>query len=105
MLTYNIWAPAMILPITFGALSKYRSPSLTRNMFVTMVVSTVAALAYRLALMAYSDWSVQVFSAGVYGFMETFDTSVFGVSVSCVVFAVLHFFFDRERRANTRRRA
>jgi len=105
LLTYNIWAPAIILPITFGALSKYRSRSLTRNMFITMIVSTVAALGYRLALMAYCDWGVQIFNEHVYGFMETFDTSVFGVAVSCVVFAVLYLFFDKERKQKSRRSA
>lgn len=86
LFTYHVWAPAIILPVVIGAVSKERSKELTKNIFVTMLVATGATLAYRglLFLNAKSGWSP--FGEPVHRFMETFDPSVFGVAVSCLAF-------------------
>lgn len=89
LLTYDVWAPAIILPVSFGALSKKKSASITRNIFITMVVSTLVSLGYRLLILAHDKWHWSPFSDGVYRFMTTFNTAVFGVAVSCLLFAIL----------------
>ena len=69
LFTYHVWAPAIILPVVVGSISKNRSEALSRNIFVTMIVVTVATLIYRLT--SYS---------------ESFDPAVFGVLLSFIVF-------------------
>jgi SSS family solute:Na+ symporter len=93
LFTYHIWAPAVILPICVGALSKTHSPRLTRNILITMIAATGASLVYKLILVLYQklDWSI--FSESTYSFMERFDPSVVGVLISCLVFGVLTFIF------------
>jgi len=92
LFTYHVWAPAIILPVCIGVLSKHRSSRLTFIIFVTMVVSTLATLAYKLLLYLYSKHEWVVFSKSSYEFMEKFDPSVFGVLVSCLVFSILSVF-------------
>jgi len=72
LFTYHVWAPAIILPVCVGALSKERSPQLTKNIVATMLLATVVTFAYRLT--SYS---------------EEFDPAVFGVLFSFVVFFTL----------------
>jgi Na+/proline symporter len=89
LFTYHVWAPAVILPVTVGALSKKRSKTLTRNILITMVVATVAALSYRGLIWAESNLDWAVLPEPAYEFMSQFDPAIFGVLVSCVVFGVL----------------
>jgi SSS family solute:Na+ symporter len=93
LLTYDVWAPAIILPVCVGALSKWKSRELTRNIFITMLVSTFASLAYRLVIVASNRWDWKPFSDSVYAFMGKFNTAVFGVTVSCVLFLILSLIF------------
>ncbi len=72
LFTYHVWAPAVILPVCVGVLSTERSPQLTTNIFVTMIVATAATFIYRLT-----------------PYRTVFDPAVFGVLVSCVIFFVL----------------
>lgn len=69
LLTYNLWAPGIILPVVFGIFSKRKSAALNRIVFATMVISTAATILYMMT-----------------PFKETVQPSVFGVIVSCVVF-------------------
>jgi len=71
LFTYHVWAPAVIVPVTVGALSKERSPSMTRSVFAAMLIATAATTVYR-------------FTA----FAQSFDPAVFGVGVSAVAYAV-----------------
>lgn len=89
LFTYHIWAPAVILPICVGALTKRRSRVLTRNIFITMIAATGLTLGYRGVLLLYvRKWWVP-FDENIYAILESFDPSVFGVLASCLVFSVL----------------
>lgn len=69
LFTYHIWAPGIILPIVIGATTEYRSPALTRSIFITMVLSPLVALLYRQTELA-----------------ATLDPAVVGVAASIVLF-------------------
>jgi SSS family solute:Na+ symporter len=99
LFTYHLWAPAVIVPVCVGALSKKRSPILTRNILVTMVAATGLTLGYKgvLFLDAKGWWSP--FGESAYSFFESFDPSVFGVLASCVVFAGLTLVSSRGRNS------
>ncbi|NLT68338.1 MAG: sodium:solute symporter family protein [Acidobacteria bacterium] len=89
LFTYHVWAPAVILPVCIGVLSKKRSPGLTRNIFITMVASTALTLSYKFILFMNSKGWWAPLGEGSYAILEEFDPSVFGVVVSCVVFLIL----------------
>ena len=72
LFTYHVWAPAVILPVCVGALSRERSPQLNKSVFITMLVASAATFAYRLT-----------------PYRAEFDPAVFGVLASCVVFFAL----------------
>jgi len=72
LLTYNLWAPGIILPVIFGIFSKQRSKSLNNIIFITMLISTVATIGYM---------NTQ--------YKEIIQPSVFGVVVSCISFLIL----------------
>ena len=78
LFTYQIWAPAIILPITIGALSAERSAAQTANIFWTMLISTVVTLIY-----AYLP------IASVQALVEQFEPAVFGVCVSAVIYFLI----------------
>lgn len=89
LFTYHVWAPAVILPVTVGALTKTRSREMTRNVMITMIAATVAALSYRGLLSLKTSFDVSIFPDSTYEFMSTFDPAIFGVLVSCVAFGLL----------------
>lgn len=72
LFTYHTWAPAIIVPVVVGTLSTFRSPSQTRAITWTMLVSVGVTFVYR-----FTDWSNQL------------DPAVFGVFVSILVYALL----------------
>jgi SSS family solute:Na+ symporter len=80
LLTYNLWAPGIILPVVVGIFSHHKSQSLNNLIFVTMLVSTGATVVYMTT--SYS---------------KTLQPSVFGVLVSCVVFAVGRWILNRNK--------
>lgn len=69
LLTYNLWAPGIILPVIVGIFMREQTPHLNRLVFLTMLTATGATILY---MALQSDPVVQ--------------PSVFGVAVSCVVF-------------------
>ncbi len=69
LLTYNFWAPGIILPVIVGIFSKEKSDELNRLIFMTMVLSVAATVVYMCT-----------------EFKETVQPSIFGVTVSCVVY-------------------
>jgi SSS family solute:Na+ symporter len=79
LLTYNLWAPGIILPVVFGVFSKQKSRALNNAIFVTMLVSTIATIAYMNT-----------------PFKETVQPSVFGVVVSCITFFILKVVFIKK---------
>lgn len=92
MFTYHVWAPAVILPICIGTLTKKRSSTLTRNVLITMIAATGLTLGYRGVLFLYTRNWYAPFSESVYALLESFDPSVFGVLSSCIVFLCLTLF-------------
>jgi len=86
LFTYHVWAPAVILPVTVGALTKKRSPAQTRNITITMALATAASLSHDGALWARSRFALAPLPDSAYAVMEQFDPAVFGVFVSCVVY-------------------
>lgn len=78
LFTYQIWAPAIILPITIGALSGERSEMQNANIFWTMLISTLITLLY-----AYLP------IASLKDLVDQFEPAVFGVCVSAVVYFII----------------
>ena len=72
LFTYHIWAPGVIVPIVVGTLMREKSPQLSTQVFITMLVAVVSTLAYRLT-----------------DFRDTFDPAVFGVLVATATFGAL----------------
>lgn len=89
LFTYHIWAPAIIVPVCVGVLTRWRSAALSRSIFITMITATFATMAYRLLLFAKARYDWQILGDGAYAIMERTDPSVFGVLVSGVVFLLL----------------
>jgi Na+/proline symporter len=92
LFTYHLWAPAVILPVVVGAISKNRSSRLTENIFITMLAAIGFSMSYRLVLFLYNKFDINLFSQTAYKFMAQFDTSVFGVTASVIVFIILTVF-------------
>ena len=89
LLTYHLWAPAIILPVCVGALTKRRSNWLNTRIFVTMLVATVVTLVYRGLLYAAATFDWRPLGETVTGYAQQVDASVVGVGASCIVFAFL----------------
>lgn len=69
LLTYNLWAPGIILPVILGIFSKFRSRNLNNLILTTMVISTLATIFYMNT-----------------SFRKIVQPSVFGVVASCIIF-------------------
>jgi len=80
LMTYNLWGPGIILPVIIGVFSKRKSPTLNRQIFITMLISTLATIIYM-----NTDYA------------ETIQSSVFGIGVSCITFSVLQMFNGGKR--------
>ncbi len=89
LLTYHIWAPAVILPVTVGVLVKERSATLNINIFVTMIVATVATLTYKALIYLADSHDITPLGGTISHFISRFDASVFGVLTSCVTFVIM----------------
>jgi Na+/proline symporter len=92
LFTYHVWAPAIILPVSVGAIYKKRSSTMTRNIFITMLAATVITLLYRFIMVLEDKFDFAIFSERIYEFMNQFDPAVFGVGVSIISFTVLTVF-------------
>ncbi|MCB0712432.1 MAG: sodium:solute symporter family protein [Ignavibacteriae bacterium] len=73
LLTYNLWAPGIILPVIVGVFTKLRSKRQNILIFGTMVSSMVATILFMLTPYA-----------------EDFQASVFGVAASIVIYGMLY---------------
>lgn len=90
LLTYTVWAPAVIIPICVGVFTKRKSPWLTRSISVTMIGATAFTLTYR-ALPVFRDkFGWQILPDYFYAFSEVVDASVFGVTTSAIIFTVMN---------------
>ncbi|MCA1808494.1 MAG: hypothetical protein LC725_03405, partial [Lentisphaerae bacterium] len=89
LFTYHVWAPAIIVPVCVGVFSRRRSHRQTVIILATMIIATVGTMLYRLPLMFYNNFSIEITSPRTRGFIETFDPAVFGVLVSLAAFILL----------------
>jgi SSS family solute:Na+ symporter len=89
LFTYHLWAPAVILPVCVGVLSSRRSPVLSRNIFITMLVASAFTLAYKGLAFLNSHLDTAPLGEGVARFVEQVDASVFGVGISCLTFGIM----------------
>ncbi|MBD3168016.1 MAG: hypothetical protein GF307_00940 [candidate division Zixibacteria bacterium] len=92
LFTYHLWAPAVILPVIAGAMYKERAKHIAKNIFVTMLCAVGFSMTYRLLLFLNNEFDIAVFPETIYTYMGQIDTSVFGVTVSCIVFFTLRVF-------------
>jgi SSS family solute:Na+ symporter len=69
LLTYNLWAPGIIVPVIAGVFIKRRSSALNMLIFVTMILSIISTVIFM-----------------TLDFSETVQPSILGVLVSCVIF-------------------
>lgn len=72
LLTYNLWAPGIILPVIVGVFSRNKSPEQNRAIFLTMLLSMVATIGFMLT--PYAD---------------VFQPSVFGVGASILFYLAI----------------
>jgi solute:Na+ symporter, SSS family len=69
LLTYNLWAPGIIIPVIYGVFSKHKSKKLNDLMFIVMVISTLATVGYM-----------------TIGYQQVIQPSIVGLGVSFIVF-------------------
>ena len=86
LFTYHVWAPAIIVPVCVGSLSKHHSKRQTNIILITMSVATVGTLLYRLPMALRNYFEINLFSDTVFAFIERFDPAVFGVLLSLLTF-------------------
>ncbi len=98
LFTYHLWAPAVILPVVVGALTKRKNKRLTQNIFITMLCAIGFSMSYRLLLFLKNTLDTAILPDQVYKIMGQFDTSVFGVLVSCIVFLGLTLYGKYRKR-------
>ncbi|MBN2446993.1 MAG: hypothetical protein JXO22_09720, partial [Phycisphaerae bacterium] len=89
LLTYHLWAPAIILPVCIGSLSKQRSVWLSTRVFITMLAAVLITLVYRGLSVAASKFDRHPLGESFTAYAAQIDASVVGVSASCIVFALL----------------
>ena len=89
LFTYHVWAPAIIVPVCVGALSKHHSQRQTHIVLITMIVATVGTLLYRMPLALRNHFDLALFNDSAFDFLERFDPAVFGVLLSLLTFFLL----------------
>ncbi len=72
LFTYQVWAPAIILPVVVGATTRFKSKAQNTAILMTMILSTAITFGYR-----YTAWAASI------------DPAVFGVFLSVGVFFVI----------------
>lgn len=86
LFTYHVWAPAIIVPVCVGALSKHHSKRQTNIILITMSVATVGTLLYRMPLALRNHFDIHLFNEELFAYIERFDPAVFGVLLSLITF-------------------
>lgn len=96
LFTYHVWAPAIIVPVVYGVLSKESSPTLSRQIVVTMLVATVGTLLYRV-IPKLSGWMPGIVPEWMVTMQANLDPAVFGVLLATLAF-VLQKAWSKTRR-------
>ena len=86
LFTYHVWAPAIIVPVCVGALSKHRSRRMNRIILATMLVATSGTLIYRLPVTLRDTFDAAFVPERLYALCSQFDPAVFGVTLSLLFF-------------------
>jgi SSS family solute:Na+ symporter len=76
LITYHVWAPAVVVPVIYGTFFKARGPLVARQVAITMVVATVATVVF--------DHT---------RFAASLEPAVFGVLLSVVLLAGMRNFW------------
>jgi len=97
LITYHLWAPAIILPVAYGAISNRRSKRLNRIIFWSMSIAIVATVLYKLLPFIQDVFALALLPASLYQFMTNLDAAVFGVAVSLLSFLLLSTCISREK--------
>jgi SSS family solute:Na+ symporter len=92
LITYHLWAPAIILPVSIGAIYSKRSPKLNQNIFYAMVTALTLTMIYKAIPFFRDVFSLTLFDDSVYSFITTVDAAVFGVVVSFLTFSLFSLF-------------
>jgi len=92
LFTYHVWAPAVILPVTLGAIWKKKSKRLNRNIFITMLGATLITMSYRLFNWLYGKYEWSFLSDSIENLIAQIDPAVVGVFISIVIFGMLSIF-------------
>ena len=71
LLTYHVWAPAVVVPVIFGVFSDARGPKVSRQIVTTMVIATLVTFGYRFT-----------------SYVGMLDPAVFGVGLAAVILVV-----------------
>ncbi len=90
LFTYHVWAPAVIVPVCVGVLSKNKSRRQSRIIVGVMLVAVFGTLLYRLPLALKHLFDVAPFNEAVYQRLEQFDPAVFGVLLSLIALCAFH---------------
>jgi len=86
LVTYHLWAPAIIIPVLVGAVSKTRSRTLNANILFAMLAATALSLCYVLLPLAREHLGVALLPTQVYDLIGQVDAAVFGVAACAMVF-------------------
>lgn len=96
LFTYHVWAPAVILPVVLGTLTRTASRAFSMKILVTMIAASVGTLIYRFGAVV-AGWiggpSSSPFLRSWELATQRFDPAVFGVLLSIVVYAALSVFY------------
>jgi SSS family solute:Na+ symporter len=87
LVTYHIWAPAIIVPVAFGAIWPETGNRVNRAVFWTMVISVSSTLIYKALPFMRDQFGIAVLPEGAYEIMTTVDPAVFGVALSLLIFS------------------
>jgi SSS family solute:Na+ symporter len=98
LITYHIWAPAIIVPVAFGAMNQERSHRVNLAVFWTMVISVSASLLYKTLPFVQDQFGLQILPEGLYNLMTTIDPAVFGVVLSLLIFLSIYLSKPKENQ-------
>lgn len=89
LFTYHLWAPAIIVPVCVGALSRRRSRRQNRIVLATMLIATGGTLLYRLPQALDHHFAMRILPEALHELTARLDPAVFGVGMSILTFGVL----------------
>lgn len=89
LITYHLWAPAIIVPVAFGAMFKLHDRRLNSAVFWSMVISIGMTLLYKATAFVQDQLQIALVSPEVYTLITTVDPAVFGVACSILVFSAI----------------